>query len=696
MSEPTRIATFQPWPQRWFPNREWLLLVVLAAECAVFGLLSDRFLTATNAFQMARQAVEVGLLATALTPVIISGGIDLAVGSLMGLAAVCFGWLATVVGLPWPLAALLTLLLGAACGAVNGLLIARLRLPALIVTLATWSLWRGLAEGLTGAIANYSDFGPGFLAWGQGDLPGGLPQQLPLFAVVVLACGVLLHRTAWGRTLYAVGHSPAAALHAGLPVRRAVTAAYVLSGALAALATVIYVARLGQAKADAGTDYELLAITAVVLGGTSIFGGRGTLGGSLLGLACLTCLETGLRLAALPAELAGILVGLLLIGAIGLPRLLAAPAGETGDFTVKNSQVAVLCAAVLAAGALVAGSNWMLVSSLAEQTAQVAPAPPAPAAPAAAAASSPASTPVAAGGLTVAMMPKSKGDPYFVSCRAGAAKAAKELGIELLWDGPTETDAAKQNEVVEAWITKGVDVIAVSVQNQEAISTVLRKARAKGIKVLTWDADALPDARDFLINQATPEGIGCTLVDEANRVLGGQGDFAIITSTLTAANQNDWIKHIKRRLEKYPGLKLVTIKPGEDLLDRALTSTQNVLKGYPQVKLVMAISAPAVPGAAEAVKQSGRTDVKVIGLSLPNMCKPYIHQGIVDCIVLWNTGDLGYLTVYAAKALHDGTLQPGSTTLTAGSRGEYAVQGSEVLLGKPFVFNKANVDRFDF
>ena len=104
------------------------------------------------------------------------------------------------------------------------------------------------------------------------------------------------------------------------------------------------------------------------------------------------------------------------------------------------------------------------------------------------------------------MMPKAKGDPYFISARQGAEAAAKALGVELLWDGPTDLDPAKQNEVVEAWITRGVDAIAVSVENRAAISTVLRKARGRGIKVVTWDADAEPDARDFFVNQATAAG----------------------------------------------------------------------------------------------------------------------------------------------------------------------------------------------
>jgi rhamnose transport system permease protein len=179
--------------------------------------------------------------------------------------------------------------------------------------------------------------------------------------------------------------------------------------------------------------------------------------------------------------------------------------------------------------------------------------------------------------------------------------------VELLWDGPTDLDPAKQNEVVEAWITRGVDVIAVSVENEVAISTVLRKARQRGIKVLTWDADAQKDARDFFINQATPQGIGYTLVDEVARILGGKGEFAIITASLSAANQNQWIKHIQARLaEKHPGLKLIAIQPSEGDRDRAFSETQTVLKVHRGVRLIMAIAAPAVPGAAEAVQQSGR------------------------------------------------------------------------------------------
>ncbi|HEY8551662.1 MAG TPA: substrate-binding domain-containing protein [Vicinamibacterales bacterium] len=302
-----------------------------------------------------------------------------------------------------------------------------------------------------------------------------------------------------------------------------------------------------------------------------------------------------------------------------------------------------------------------------------------------------------ADGITVAMMPKNKGNPYFVSCREGAEEAARALGVRLLWDGPTETDPARQNEVVEAWITRGVDVLAVSVENREAISTVLRKARAQGIKVVTWDADAEPDARDIFVNQATPRGIAETLVGHADRLLGGAGQFAIITGSLTAANQTSWIAEIRKLLaEKYPKLELVDIRPSDDDRKRAFDETQTLLRVHPNVRVVMAIASPAVPGAAEAVKQSGRTDVRVTGLGLPNASRPYLKDGVLDSAVLWNTRDLGYLTIHVAHALARGTLKLPATTFEAGRLGTLEVRGDNVLLGVPFTFTKDNVDRFDF
>ena len=673
---------------RLFPNGEWRLILAVLAEIALFAVVAQNFLTVGNFFEVTRLSVELGLLAVALTPVIVAGGIDLSVGAMLGLSAVVFGAAHKDFGLSIPLAAASAVIVGAAGGALNALLIARLEIPPLIVTLGSLSLFRGIAEGITHAATNYTDFPRSFLALGQGYLGGVIPAQLPLFVLVVAGYVILLHRSIIGRALYAIGFSPAGARYAGIPVRRRVGLVYLLSGVVSSLAAIVYVAHLGQARSDAGNGYELDAITAVVLGGTSVFGGRGTLWGTLLGLFAISILRNGLQLAALPSELAGVLTGTLLLATIAIDRLRLGEQSSTGyssEEEVKNSQVAVLCATIVAGSLIVASTNVWLVRSLQPI------ASPSIAAGTAAASGSGGRRPV------IAMMPKAKGDPYFISCRAGAEEAAKELGVELIWDGPTGLDAARQNELVENWITRGVDAIAVAVENRAGISTVLRKARGRGIKVLTWDADAEPDARDFFVNQATPEGIANALTDEAARLLNGTGEFAIITGALSAANQNEWIAFIKKRqAEKYPNLKLATIRPSDDDRDKAFAETQTIMRVYPNVKLVMAISAPAVPGSAEAVRQAGRKDVNVIGLSLPNINKPYVHGDVVQAVILWNTRDLGYLTVLASSMFVEKKFQPGAASIQAGRLGTINLRGSEIVLGAPLLMNKANIDKYDF
>ncbi|MSU68363.1 MAG: ABC transporter permease, partial [Opitutaceae bacterium] len=289
------------------------------------------FGTLDRQFDILRHSCEIGLLALALTPVIITAGIDLSIGSLLGLCAILFGKLWHDGGLPIPVAAGLTLVLGALAGGLNATLITALRLPPLIVTLGTYSLFRGLAEAITHGAITYTDFPESFLFVGQERLLG-LPTQAWIFFAVALGVGLLVHRTTFGRAFRTIGLAPEGARYAGLPVGRRLALVYVLAGLIAAIAAIIYTARLGQAKADAGTGYELFAITAVVLGGTSIFGGTGTVHGTLLGVTAIAVLKNGL--ACLPVvmrmnaaeEMSGLLTGALLLLALTasvLPKILS-------------------------------------------------------------------------------------------------------------------------------------------------------------------------------------------------------------------------------------------------------------------------------------------------------------------------------------------------------------------------------------
>ena len=321
-------------------RHEMLLLYVLIAEWLFFyfaGTTTNRrgvvvgFGTLDRQFDILRHSCEIGLLALALTPVIITAGIDLSIGSLLGLCAILFGKLWHDGGLTIPVAAGLTLALGALAGGLNASLITALRLPPLIVTLGTYSLFRGLAEAITHGAITYTDFPASFLFVGQ-ERWLGLPTQAWIFLGVALGVGLLVHRTTFGRAFRTIGFSPEGARYAGLPVARRLALVYVLAGLIAAIAAIIYTARLGQAKADAGTGYELFAITAVVLGGTSIFGGTGSVHGTLLGVAAIAVLKNGL--ACLPVvmrmnaaeEMSGLLTGALLLLALTasvLPKILS-------------------------------------------------------------------------------------------------------------------------------------------------------------------------------------------------------------------------------------------------------------------------------------------------------------------------------------------------------------------------------------
>ena len=227
---------------------------------------------------------------------------------------------------------------------------------------------------------------------------------------------------------------------------------------------------------------------------------------------------------------------------------------------------------------------------------------------------------------------------------------------------------------------------------------MLRKARERGIKVLTWDADAEPDARDFFVNQATPEGIANALTDEAARLLNGNGEFAIITGALSAANQNEWIAFIKKRLaEKHPGLTLATIRPSDDDRDKAFAETQTIMRVFPSVKLVMAISAPAVPGC-----RGGRAPGGAQGRQRHRPVAAE-HQQAVRA--RRRRADRRPVE-HARPRLPDRPCELDARREQASSQarrrfrpagsGTINLRGSEIVLGAPLLMNKANIDKYDF
>ncbi len=301
-----------------FAVQEVVLAGLLVAVVVVLAHQSDRFFTATNLLNQTRFLTEAALIAAPMTFVIITGGIDLSVGSVLAFSAIVFGFSWQSFGLPLPVAALAGLTAGTLAGLFNGLMIVSLGVPPLIVTLATLAIFRGLAFGISQSRSVHG-FPESFGFLGSGEI-SGLPVQLYLLVAVWIISGLALARTPFGRTLYAVGNNETATRFAGLRVGRTKMIAYGLSGLSAAVAGIIFTSRVTTTRPDAGTGLELDVVAAVVFGGTSIFGGRGSILGTVLGVITIQLLKNGLQLSGVRGEGTVILIGSVLLLSIVLSQ----------------------------------------------------------------------------------------------------------------------------------------------------------------------------------------------------------------------------------------------------------------------------------------------------------------------------------------------------------------------------------------
>ena len=296
---------------RWLARHETLLAAILLIALIVLGAFAQVFLTPDNLLNQGRLMTEIGLIALPMTFIIITGGIDLSVGAIVGLCAIMLGYSWNTFGFPLPLAILFALGVGALAGFMNGLIITRLKVPPLIMTIATLALYRGLAEGVSQAhsVRGYPDW---FYVLGQGSV-FGVPTQLLILIILIVVAGVALDRTTFGRTLYAIGANETAARFSALPVDRTKLIIYTLSGLASGLAAFVLVSRVTTTRMDMGMGYELDVIAAVVLGGTSIFGGSGTIWGTVIGLVMIQLLKNGLALTGVKGDATIVVIGVALI-----------------------------------------------------------------------------------------------------------------------------------------------------------------------------------------------------------------------------------------------------------------------------------------------------------------------------------------------------------------------------------------------
>src|ERR687892_86207 len=296
------------------------------------------------------------------------------------------------------------------------------------------------------------------------------------------------------------------------------------------------------------------------------------------------------------------------------------------------------------------------------------------------------------------LIPKLIGVNVFTENGKGAKEAAKELGDTVIYNGPTEAVAAKQVPFINTAAQQGADAIIISANDPNAVAPALKRAAARGAKIVSYDGDVARDARTIFVSPPSAQQIGSFQVEWIGSQIGYRGEIAILSATPTAANQNAWIRFMKVTLKKpkYRNMKLVKIAYGNDNPTDSAKETQALLQGYPNLKGIISPTTVGVAAAAQVLQQERKCNaVRLTGLGLPNEMRKYIKAGCAKKLGLWNERDFGYLAAYVAHYVLDGTLTGKiGQTFKAGRLGKRTVVVSDgnrpvVVLSDPLVFTKA-------
>jgi len=303
--------------------------------------------------------------------------------------------------------------------------------------------------------------------------------------------------------------------------------------------------------------------------------------------------------------------------------------------------------------------------------------------------------------LKIAFLPKQINNPYNVITGGGVEEAVKTIGGSSKMVGPSDAGASSQVSYINTLITQKQNAIIVSANDPNALLPYLKKASAAGTKIVAVDSDVGEEGRAMFINQANSEGIGRAQVQLMSKLIGGKGEFAILSATPNATNQNTWIKWMEEELKKpeYKDMKLVKVAYGNDDDQKSFVETQGLLQAYPNLKGIISPTTVGISAAARYLSTSPmKGKVMITGLGTPNQMREFIKNGTVVAFQLWNPADLGYLAAYAAGQLASGNITgKQGETFTAGKLGKYTIgEKGEVILGAPTTFDKDNIDKFNY
>ena len=299
--------------------------------------------------------------------------------------------------------------------------------------------------------------------------------------------------------------------------------------------------------------------------------------------------------------------------------------------------------------------------------------------------------------MRIALVVKALGIGFFEAAAKGAEEAAAELGgVEVIYTGPTDTTAEGQIEVINSLIAQGVDAIAISANDPDALVPALKKAMSRGITVVSWDSGVAPDGRQMHLNPSSTDLIGNTIIKLAADHMPSGGDVAILSATATATNQNAWIDAAKAVLPNYSGVNLVATVYGDDLSDKSYREAQGPMATYPNLKAIIAPTTVGILASCQAVTDAGKIgEINVTGLGLPSEMAGCVDSGATKSFAIWNPIDLGYAATMIAHNISKGAKTGPGAVVPMGRMGNATLDDSgSAAMSDPFTYDSSNIDQF--